>query len=257
MTFTEELEKLDGYKDEIAEDVKALRDFMLSDDFLKDRIAFETKLGQFQGNLVTYVETAEKIFQTPIILPQQAANVTEEGEQKLGGSSWFSFGRVVVAIASMILCYGAVKMEWLPEEVLLWFLVATVGLMFAPPIVSAVKEAVKDLHGVEQQQPIRKQLEEISDTLIYIRERYKRAWLRVRVFAQTPSPEFEVRGIPEDVYIRKKQLGIELSHEFLGKIYKIVNNCNETIWTRRTLIHFAISQARQGATAERAAMAGR
>jgi hypothetical protein len=158
----------------------------------------------------------------------------------------------------MILCYGAVKMEWLPQEVLLWFLAATVGLMFTPPIISAVKEAVKDLRiPAEQQQPIKKQLEVISATLSNMREKYKKTWLRVRVHSQTASPEFEIRGIPEELYVRRKQLSVQLSHQFLGQIYKIVNDCKETIWSRRSVLHFAIAQARQGATAERAAMASR
>jgi hypothetical protein len=258
LAFTEELEKLDGYETEIDEDVEKLRDFILSDEFLEDRVEFEKLLGGFQGNLVTYVETAERIFQTPIILPQQAVseNRTEEGEQKeSGGSSWFSFGKVVVAVASMILCYGAVKMEWLPQDVLLWFLAATVGLMFTPPI---IKEAAKALQKQPvEQQPIKKQLEVISATLSNMRERYKRTWLRVRVHSQTAYPEFEVRGIPEELYVRRKQLSVQLSHQFLGEIYKIVNDCKETIWSRRSVLHFAIAQARQGATAERAAIASR
>jgi hypothetical protein len=41
MTFTEELEKLDRYESQIDNDVKDLRNFILSNDFLADRVKFE------------------------------------------------------------------------------------------------------------------------------------------------------------------------------------------------------------------------
>lgn len=158
----------------------------------------------------------------------------------------------------MVLCYGAVKMEWLPQDVLLWFLAATGGLMFLPPIISAVKEAVKDLRRpAEESQPIQKQLEVISTTLAEIRKDYERAWNKVIGSPGSGSEEFDVRGIPEDYYVLPKKLYNNLSSEFETKIRKIVNDCKETIWARRSVLHFAIVQSRQGAAAERVATARR
>jgi len=260
LTFSQELEKLDTHQAKTKEDIKKLRKFILSDDFLVDRVKFEELLGEFQDNLVTLIEITQTPLPTiPLLglpqgLPEMAAHEPTKGKEE-EKKIRLSYGKTIIAVAAIILCYAAVDKGWFPRNVLLYLAAATVGLMFLPPALKAVQRVIHGLRRPEKEElkPLSSRLEDwIHDTLAKMRNRYIAAWLLAKIQNQTALPKYEVLGIDEVLYVRRKQFSVLLPHQFLSEINRIVNECDRNIWTRKTLLVTAIVQSRQGVVGMRA-----
>ena len=251
MIFTEEVEKLDTYRDKIIDSATDLMDFIRSDKFLQNQLEFERLVGAFQVNLVILVDITENpLPPIPAEIPPTMLPAPQQSTPEKTESRGLGIGKIILSVATIIICYAAVHQGYVPGEILTWVIGATVGLMFLPSIIGASQKAISRLrHGSTdvERSPAGLRLKQIHDDLTRMRERYVSAYLLAKFQKQGVVPDYKVLGIDEELYIRSKQLAVTLAPEFNSLIGRIVNDCEESIWRRKALLGSFIAQYNQAA----------
>jgi len=162
-----------------------------------------------------------------------------------------SIGKVVVAVAAIVLCYAAVYQGWLPEEIFLWFLVATIGLMFLPATLSTIPRLVQYLRKSGEKEDVKTlavRLKEISDTLTEMNRLYEYYYWKVKTESYVgPLSRYERLGKSEELYVPSKQAPRFLLFDFSEKISWIIRECNDAIWSRKVTIAMAIVEVGKAA----------
>jgi hypothetical protein len=248
LTFTEELKKLDESHSKVKENTKKLRDFILSTAFLTDYIMFETVLGEFQDNLITFVE----VIQTPMpsLPPFEAEAPTQETlppQEKKEGSS-FGVAKALVVVAAIAASGFAVQQGYLPVEGLIGVIAASMGLLLLPYIQDAAKRLLQKKTEEEEEKPVSMRLEDwIHESIAKIRTQYTAARFLTKVQSQskTTLPDYGVPGLDEALYSRGKYFSETMPSEFLSRIGEIVVACEKNYWTRKTILINAISITKQ------------
>ena len=257
-TFSDELEKLDELHKNVLDQAKTLRDFILDEKFLTDRKRFQQKLGEFQASVVTFAGY-EEFLRPPLSrlrslgfgsgqFGPQAEIPGEKTEEKGAESSRMFWAKVILVVVGLLLTVVAIYQEWISHEVFIYFASATVGLALIPPALRAIQKFIERRRKeAAEEQP--KVLENwMEDQLEKMRKKYTSAYLWVKAHRQTENLRLKMQGIDQELYMRKHQLSLKLSDEFISTINLMVTQCDRNIWSRRQIIAAAIVEAKQGAT---------
>ena len=153
----------------------------MSPKFLLDIAQFTELFGKFQMKITVATGLAQT-YLSPSVLYGSSPPVRPEPHQETGQESsetwqgWgLSVGKVVVTVAALVLCYAGVYLEWLPQEVFVWFLAGALALMFLPATFSALPKLVRFLRKKDEEDELKslaKRLKEINDDLTQMNEDY-------------------------------------------------------------------------------------
>jgi hypothetical protein len=251
-TLNSELEKLSTSHEELKDSHKKFREFILSDEFLKDYNKFEEKIGEFQEKIVTLVEAISmpspeaaqaaqvtqptQPLQTQLQLPQEVQQTHEDR---------YLWGKVIVAVLSLLVVGLAVHQGYVPAETMQWAAAGTILLLFLPKILSIIHAIIQRKGPKEEKAPSVKLEEWIHDRLRWIRERHFKAWTTIR--GENPVTdmleEYEILSVDPVVYDKKEYFKKRLAFEFLSTIGEIMAACNTNIWTRKSIVISAIVAA--------------
>lgn len=254
LTFDQEMENLTEQWNRTLEKAEALDEFFFSDQFFIDHVKFGKLLGEFQRTLITltgtYLPYVIGMMQQKSPMPERVEVVPKETEEiEVSHASARSvYARIIIAVAAVIFSYAAVERGWITVNVFYWFLSATVALLSLPQIMKTAYNLWKKLRSEEETPGVVTpwQLERmIQDILTEMRQKYLAIRKLTLVQSQLEMPEYDARGIPRVLYVRREKEREDLPHEFSGKINSIVTQCNTSIWERRTTIIWAMVQAKQ------------
>jgi len=253
-TLNNELEKLNGSHEELKDSHKKLREFILSDEFLKDYNKFEEKIGEFQEKIVTLVEaistpppasvqsnqpTQPQPLQTPLQTQLQPPQENQSQEER------HLWEKVIVATLSLLIVGVAVHQGYVPAETLQWATAGTILLLFLPRILSVIHALIQRGPKEEEKAPGVKLEEWIHTRLRWIRERHFKAWNAI--ISENPVKEmleeYTILSVDPVVYDKKEYFKKRLAFEFLSTIGEIMAACNTNIWTRKSIIISAIVAA--------------
>jgi len=249
-TFSGELDKLDESHMKFLESAEKLQKFNTSAEFLEDIEPFETLLTAFSRSFIGLVEAAETVVG---LHPNEAEAVKgiEEGQTTLPTGERWSWWRFAAVALVNVACYVAVEQRILSFQFFEFVIVLSIVMMFLPQIVDLIHRLIgRGEEEEEEAQNVR--LEDwVSTSISKMREKYKSTRFLCMVQNQTPEslPQYRALGIPEAMYIRKKQEKEKLPHEFNDRIDRIVMACSKNEWIRRSLIIMAIVQAKQSVNA--------
>lgn len=251
LTFDQEMENLTEQWGETVKKAEMLDRFFFSDQFYKDHVGFGMLLGEFQRTLITLTGTYLPYLglqQQQQTMPNEAtASMQEELTEKSKLSGWADYRKIVVAVISLVLCYAAVDRGWLTINAFYWFLVAVIGLLSLPNLITVIHGLWKS-HHAEEESPIMTplQLEKmIQETLTEMSRKYLAFRKFILVQSHGEQSEYKMRGLHPTLYVRIEKEKEDLPHEFSRKINNIVTHCNTNIWERRTTIIWAMVQVRQ------------
>jgi len=251
--FKQELEKLETLQEEIEKRAGELKKFMRegvkTEEILQNAVKFEELFGRFREKIIVATSIAET-FLPPSQLNQPPSEPQKLEETKEEGSRGFfalSIGKVIIAVATLALCYAAVYMDWLPEEVFMWILAATMVLMFLPAILSSFPNLIRYLRrGKEEEAPLRTpamRLKEVKETLEKIAQDHEWYFWMVREQPYSgPLSRYQSLGTPEEIYITSKQAPLILLFDIPRMVDQILQECTDVIWSRKITIAAASTQ---------------
>lgn len=257
-TFREELEKLDDLHGEIGKKRDDLADLILSEEFLTDRLEFAKKLDLFQSKIVAFAGYEEFLHPRFMSMLQQlgqreAVPPGAQQEEKKEESSRMFWAKAILVVIGLGFSYAAVYLGWIPQEIFIYFIGATVILALIPAALRAVQKFIESRHEPEETKPFETHLEDwINDQLERMRKKYRSAYLLIKAQPQGEKKRLKIQGVDKELYLRKYNLSIKLGDQFVSTINRLVEQCDRTIWSRRMTIAYAIVESKQGAT--RAAM---
>jgi len=254
-TLNNELEKIGTSHEELKKSHKELREFILSDEFLKDYNKFEEKIGEFQEKIVTLVEAVSAPSPAPVQSTQsvslQPLQVPLQTQQQSSQEILRSqedrhvWEKVIVAALSMVIVGVTVNQGYIPAETMQWALAGTLLLLFLPRILDMVHDLLHRSPKEEEKTPAAKLEEWIHVRLRWIRERHFKAWNAI--VGENPVmellEEYEVLSVDPVVYDKKEYFKKRLAYEFLSTIGEIVAACDTNVWTRKSTVISAIVAA--------------
>jgi len=242
LTFESELTKLDETKRELCECEKELEEMILSSRFQTERNQFQLLLGNFLRNVITIVDLTQIPVPWAPMPEKEAAQKEAEDETE---KEWeFSLPKAVVVAVAILACTVAVYHNLVPSIVLIGVTSSSIALMFLPQI----RSVIASLHREEvEEEPTAgvKVAKRVSDSIEEMSKKYTSARFLTKVQDQTKEtlPYYSGLGIDEALYNRAKYFDETLPDEFLARIRKIMVECNEAIWLRKSLIISAMSAA--------------
>jgi len=262
LAFQEELEKLDELRGKLLKAAESLLEYTSSGKALDSRVEFFKRFGKFQGSITlatgiteTYLQQiqsslAQQPSLTPSSAPAQVETPPQPQQQTPSGSSWTGLGRIVVAVATLILCYAAVYQGWLPQELFFWLLAASITLISLPPIIETAYRIAtsRKKEPVEEQQPLAARLKKINDALDEMSDFYEYYYLKVLDQGYIGKvSRYGAVGKREEMYVPKKQAEMRIHFYFAKKVNWIIRECEETIWSRKTSIASAMVEVGKAA----------
>ena len=247
--FKQQLDGLDVLQEETEKRAAALKKFLRegvkTGDILQDAVKFEELFGGFREKIVVAAGIAETYLppsqlNQPSPGPQQ---LEEETKEEGGGRGFFelSIGKVIVAVATLVLCYAAVYMKWLPQEIFTWILAGTIVLLFLPPVLSTIPSFIRHLGRSEEEKAQERtpamRLKEVKEMLEKIGLDYEWYFWMVREQPYSgPLPRYQSLGTPEETYSTSKQAPLILLFDLPKMIDQILQECNDVIWSRKLAI---------------------
>ena len=251
-TLNNELERLNISHEELKDSHTNLRNFILSDDFLKDYNKFEEKIGEFQEKIVTLVEaistpspaSVQATQPQPLQIPPQS-QLQSPQELQQSQEERHLWEKVIVAALSLVIVGVAVHQGYVPAETLQWAVAGTLLLLFLPKILSVIHDLVHRGTKEEEKAPGVKLEEWIHARLRWIRERHFKAWNAI--VSENPVKEmleeYEILSVDPVVYDKKEYFKKRLAFEFLSTLGEIMAACNTNVWTRKSIVISAIVAA--------------
>jgi len=259
LAFQEELEKLDELRGKLLKAAENLLNYTSSGKALDSRVKFFKLFGKFQGNITLATGIAETYLQQiqssltpspPSAAPAPVHVETSPQQQTPSGSSWTGLGRIVVAVATLIMCYAAVHQGWLPQELFFWLLAASITLISLPPIIETAYRIAtsRKKEPMEEQQPLAARLKKINDALDEMGDVYEYYYLKVLDQGYIGKvSRYGAVGKREEMYVPKKQAEMRIHFYFAKKVNWIIRECEETIWSRKTSIASAMVEVGKAA----------
>jgi len=244
LAFQEELEKLDELRGKLLKAAESLLEYTSSGKALDSRVEFFKRFGKFQGSITL----ATGITETYLQQIQSSLAQPQPQQQTPSSRSWM--GTVIVAVATLILCYAAVHQGWLPQELFFWLLAASIALISLPPIIETAYRIAtsRKKEPVEEQQPLAARLKKINDALDEMSDFYEYYYLKVLDQGYIGKvSRYGAVGKREEMYVPKKQAEMRIHFYFAKKVNWIIRECEETIWSRKTSIAAAMVEVGKAA----------
>lgn len=257
VTLTEELQKIDEAHKSLKESAKALREFVLSQDFLRKYVKFEQLLSNFQDKVITLVEivtsplAAIEQFQKALTQgrTQQQAQTQEQTLLSPPFSETFTIERALVSVVAIVACGIAVEQRLLPPTALLFVIGVSLALAFASQLKALAESFIEKEEEKEEGEIAPEKLEDwINESIAKIRSEYMSARFLIKVQSQTMETlptQYRDLGLDEAMFNREQYFKETLPHEFLSRIGRIMVACDRSIWTRKQLIVTAMVQTSQ------------
>jgi len=249
-TLTEELQKIDDAQQELKKSVRALRDFILSEDLFVDYVEFEKVLSDFQDKVVTLVEITTSpqalIQQLQQAMGQTGQQAPKQTQTTLTPPSDFTLEKALICVVSVVGCGIAVEQRLLPPLTILFVVGACLALAFSQQLKGIIESVFrKEEEKAEEIAP--ENLEDwVNESIAQIRSQYMSARFLMKVQTQTketlPS-QFKDLGLDEALISREQYFKETLPHEFISRIERIMVACDRSIWSRKTLIVTSLVQA--------------
>jgi|YelNatPaOPRAMG01_1025707.scaffolds.fasta_scaffold17440_2 hypothetical protein len=249
-TLTEELQKIDDAQQELKKSVRALRDFILSEDLFVDYVEFEKVLSDFQDKVVTLVEITTSpqalIQQLQQAMGQTGQQAPKQTQTTLTLPSDFTLEKALICVVSVVGCSITVEQRLLPPLTILFVVGACLALAFSQQLKGIIESVFrKEEEKAEEIAP--ENLEDwVNESIAQIRSQYMSARFLMKVQTQTketlPS-QFKDLGLDEALISREQYFKETLPHEFISRIERIMVACDRSIWSRKTLIVTSLVQA--------------
>jgi hypothetical protein len=249
-TLTEELQKIDDAQQELKKSVRALRDFILSEDLFVDYVEFEKVLSDFQDKVVTLVEITTSpqalIQQLQQAMVQTGQQAPKQTQTTLTLPSDFTLEKALICVVSVVGCSITVEQRLLPPLTILFVVGACLALAFSQQLKGIIESVFrKEEEKAEEIAP--ENLEDwVNESIAQIRSQYMSARFLMKVQTQTketlPS-QFKDLGLDEALISREQYFKETLPHEFISRIERIMVACDRSIWSRKTLIVTSLVQA--------------
>lgn len=257
VTLKNELQLIEKARVEIYIAEKALRNFILSPQFLVDYIKFEEVLCEFQDRIVTLVQmtTSPELRQLLKALgaqeQQQGVKPQPQGQQLTlpAFAESFTLEKAIVVLASIVGVSIGVEQRLLPPISILAVVAGGLALAFAPQLKGLVESLMKKEEPKKEEIKPENLEDWIVDSLSKIRLTYMSARFLMKIQTQTIESlpdQYKVLGLDEALINREKYFKETLPHEFLDRIGRIIVACDRSIWQRKEMVMDAMVRSTMG-----------
>jgi hypothetical protein len=248
-TITEELREIKNSEAQTDEANKKLRDFILSENFLKEKNTFLQLTSALEATLVTLEEaaTGSKASSTPLKLDNENGNGAPPPGHQLtlpemmseNSKSAFSYSRAMVLCVLIALSALLAAAQIIPPAWFVLIVAASLVMMFSDSIKEVVmrfleKEEDEESTGIAS-------LDWIVEQFTWIRQRYTSAYMLIHVQSSNKNNLQDYNILPDTYggrYDRRKYFETTLPTDFLERIDRIIVRCKKDVWTRKqTLIN--------------------
>jgi hypothetical protein len=249
LVFEEQLNKLETAESSLRQSEKDLSKLVCTGMYT-DRATFQTTIRDFGSQIITSVQAIQQpVGELPALKPEELT-VNPEGREVEKPRTGFGYPQAGLLAVGIVACLILAVYGLIPPMTGVYVIIACIGLSFGPGITSFISRLLRkeDLNAGP------KPLDDwIAESLQWMLDQYDGTRYLAKVQNQKAEdlPNYVLLNIPEELYNREKQNADTLPGEFLGRIIKIMVECNKAFTIRRAMIFSAIAAAKQAAFAEK------
>lgn len=218
-----------------------------SDQVLRDFPVFLNRLQRFQDDAIVAAEPpmSGRVPSAQELVSQKPVEGLLENEEEGGEEKKFALGFPLAGLLGVgIVITGVLALyDKIPSASAFYVFLIAVAAALSSQLINFVKDLLQ-----KKEEETHELLEDwITDKLSKIRSEYTGCyqWVKGQSRDKATDSAYAESGTPEEVYVREKQLTVDLPAEFLDIIGKIMNACTKNAWLRRREVMFAIRDTKQ------------